>query len=591
MTGALSSRLGALAAGILVAGALAYLQILNAEKELFSGLCAYAAIAVVALISVLNRRIATGPNLLCLSGALIFCLWIVARGLTSPVAYVARPDLYCVLGSLTLYGVVITAFGAPSRRIALLVALLLFAIIHVLISVVQFGFGTNYDLLFPSLANVAHSSRGAGLFVDPDHLAGLLEILGVLGLSITAWSRRPGWVRVIVGYLTAACYLGLALTGSRGGYVSATVSLLTFCILSFLTMRVAGTARLVKFGGVGLAFVVAVIAVGWLFFQQNAPLQERINTIATIDRGRFDLWHAAIDQWKLSPVVGTGSGTYLFYGRQFRSPQMQEDPVDVHNDYLHLLCEYGLIGAAAFVFFFVVHIRHGLTAFARLGPARVAAGSTLRSDRLALNIGALSAVAAYVVHSTVDFNLHIPANALLLAFVFGIIADPGLEFGGRATSPRFVKIGLAALATILLLQCARLLPGEYYAEHARAALRDDDPATAVQFAGQALAHEKQNPNIYFYLGRALLSLGSEDDHAAERPALYDRALQAFDEARRVAPLDGTYPLEMARTFDRLGRFAEAEKMFALARERDPRSDAVAQLYAAHLEMQANRPNE
>jgi O-antigen ligase len=114
---------------------------------------------------------------------------------------------------------------------------------------------------------------------------------------------------------------------------------------------------------------------------------------------------------------------------------MQSDPIDVHNDYLHLLCEYGAIGAAGFLLFLYAHLRHGLQSFIQFGPRRAARGASPLSNRLALNIGALCAVAAYIVHSTVDFNLHIPANALLLAFVFGLIANPDIKQTSETLHP------------------------------------------------------------------------------------------------------------------------------------------------------------
>jgi tetratricopeptide (TPR) repeat protein len=274
---------------------------------------------------------------------------------------------------------------------------------------------------------------------------------------------------------------------------------------------------------------------------------------------------------------------------------MQSDPIDVHNDYLHLLCEYGAIGAAGFLLFLYAHLRHGLQSFIQFGPRRTARGGSPLSNRLALSIGALCAVAAYIVHSTVDFNLHIPANALLLAFVFGLIANPDIKQTSETLHPAgnfLPRIAVALLGAALLVQGARLFPGEYYAEHARAALRDENPSAAISFAQTALRREKQNPDIFFYLGRASRALAHHLKQGEDPTPFYRAAVAAFERASTLAPLDETYPLDMASTYDEMGNFAEAERMYALARARDPRSTDVANLYQVHLKLwhQANQPD-
>jgi len=582
-------RLGGFLSVLVLVGSLVFLQVLNAQKDLLFCFVAYAGVAIAALLATVTMRSSSSFDLLCVCASAVFFGYIMIRALTSPAPYIARPDLYSVLAGLTLYGLTLSVLTGSAVRIALIVSLLGFAVVHVLVSVVQAGLGENYNMIIPSLGAARSDPRATGLYVNPNHLAGLLEVLGIFALSITCWSRWPSWAKVFLAYLAGICYFGVVLTGSRAGYLSVVASLLIFAVLSLLVLRSGGTALLLRFGGSGLILLTTALIAAGLTIHHSAPLRERVQNIVP-DEGRLDLWRAAIEQWKLQPVTGTGSGTYLFYGRQFRSEQMQLDPVDVHNDYLHLLCEYGLIGAAGFLLFFCAHLYRGWQTFMRLGPRRLAAGSYPLSDRLALNIGALCAIGAYVVHSAVDYNLHIPANALLFAFIFGIVANPGMAPGSeisRPTSTRISRFAVVVLGTVLLLQCARLLPGEFYGERARTALEDEDPSSAISLARKALAHEEQNPNIFFYLGRALLALGNEKDRAAERPSYYDGALAAFQKARRLVPLDGTYPLEMAFAYDQIGRFAEAESMYDIARARDPRSIAIAQLYQAHLESRKN----
>src|SRR5205807_5141528 len=191
-------------------------------------------------------------------------------------------------------------------------------------------------------------------------------------------------------------------------------------------------------------------------------LADRAQNALSTARIRLDLWHAAIEEWKSQPSIGTGSGTYLYYGRMFRTERMQQDPINAHNDYLHLLGEYGAVGGALFLFFLGTHLHGGWRNFQRLGPRRVVVSHNLLSTSLALNLGALGAVAAYIVHSFVDFNLHIPANALLLAFVFGVLANAGIQREKELATVRMPtgwwRLLLPVIGIVLAIQSVRLPP-------------------------------------------------------------------------------------------------------------------------------------
>ena len=577
-------------AGALLLGALVSLQVVESEKDLLPFLIAYAVIAAAAVLTVVAGDLPrTCAPWWCVGSTIVFCGYVVVRALASPVAYIARADLYLVLAALCVYAMTVTSMNTPGKRLAVAVVLLLPALAQVVIAVTQVIRGGSLSMVIPVLESLEHgrvAGRGAGLYAGPSHLAGMLEVVGALGLSIACWSRRPATVRVCVGYLAAACYVGVAFSGGRGGYIAAAVSILVFVLLSLTLLVAAGRPHFLKFGTVGLVVGSFFLVSLWTLLEKNTPFTGKLQRML-VDPGRVDLWRAAIQQWKLQPWTGTGSGTYLFYGREFRAPTMQNDPVDVHNDYLHLLAEYGLTGAAAFLLFFVAHFWRGWQTFAALGWRRVAAGAPPLSDRLALNVGALSAIAAYVVHSAVDYNLHVPSNALLVAFVFGILAAPGLvpEQATPSTARRMTtKIAVGVAAAALLIGCLRVLPGEYYADRARIALWDEDPSTAAEFALKALEYERHNPNIYFYLGRALRASAADLTEAAEQAALYETAIKAHAKAQRLAPLDATYPLEQALLYDKLGRFEQAEQMFAVAKARDPRAVYIAREYRAHQEL-------
>jgi O-antigen ligase len=573
---------------VLLAAAFAVIQTLIGGTRLLFSFPAYALLAVMALVTLFSlRRHRAEPNELCLLGAVVFFGYILTRALFSPAEYLARADVYSVFAGLLVYLFVACVFTGAKQRIYFLLFLLAVALVHVLIGIVQFRNDDNF-MPISWLHRFDYGRRASGFYICPNHLAGLLEVLGIFGLSIACWSRYRLSVKLAVGYVTAVCYLGLILTGSRGGYLSTVTSLIVFSMISLWLSRRSGTAsfwRIGVFGGVGAVILAIVVA---FFVTKNAFLSARAHNIFETNNMRLGLWHAALEQWKLAPIVGTGSGTYLYYGRQFRAENMQWDPVRAHNDYLDLLAEYGCVGAAAFLIFFILHLRAAWKNLVRSGSKNIASSTRLLSNRLALQIGAIGAVSAYVIHSIFDFNLHIPANIVLLAFVFGILANPGNERHDGVASPGwsivFWRLVPAAIGVILLIQCIRLLPGEYFAERARVALRREHAGTTIHFAEHGLASEGNNPNLYDYLGRAQLMRGDARKKPDESAWFYRRALEAFREGRRLAPLDEDFALQLAYTYDKLGRFKEAEWMYYEALRLDPKSQWAKYFYQQHLEL-------
>lgn len=579
-----SPRLRELSFAVALTLGIIALQILIGGRRPLFAYSGYLIIAATgALAAMLWSRAREQVDLTCLGATVILFGYLVARNSVSECSYYARQDFYAVLAAAVVYGLSVSVLSSSRARFMAIALLLVTALPHVLIGLAQFTRGDNF-MLIPWLQRADYGVRASGFYVCPNHLAGLLEVLGVFGLGLCLWSRWPVFAKLLIGYLTAVCFVGVALTGSRGGYISVIAGLFAFLLLSLLASRSGEGRAFVRNAALGAAVIGTVIALaGFLLFNSNY-LRDRAGNIIDTKNMRLQLWASAIQQWELQPIVGTGGGSYRFYGRRFRAPDMQNDPIDVHNDYLHLLAEYGAVGFAAFLFFLAVHVRRGVKSFRHLCQEQRARGGRLLSDRLALNIGALCALSTYLVHSVVDFNLHIPANAMLMAFVVGMLANAGIRQKEPSTRlanliPRFA-VGVASVA--ILIQCGRFFPGEYWAEEARVALRDEKPDSAIAFAQKALSYESGNPEIYFYLGRAFLATGDSASNDAIQNADYTRAAEAFLEGEKLSPLDATFPLNAAFIFDLLRRYPEAEEMYGLARGRDPRGTAVADLYNFHL---------
>src|SRR5262249_34153544 len=151
----------------------------------------------------------------------------LVRAVFSPVPYLARADFFMTLGGLVVYLAGSLHLGATAQRFRVTTILMLFAVAHVLVGIWQLKSQENFMLL-PWIFRPDYGFRASGFFISPNHLATLLGMLGVLTLSICCWSRIELSSRAFAFYGFVICLVGIALTGSGGGYYSTVVGLLLF---------------------------------------------------------------------------------------------------------------------------------------------------------------------------------------------------------------------------------------------------------------------------------------------------------------------------------------------------------------------------
>jgi hypothetical protein len=179
---------------VLLAAAFALIQVLIGGTRLLFSLPAYGLLAVMALLTLFSlRRARPAPSQICLLSTAVFLSYILTRALLSPVEYLARADIYSVLGGLLVYLFVACVFTETKGRIYFLFFLLALASVHVFIGLVQFRYEDNF-MLIPWLHRYDYGRRASGFYVCPNHLAGLLEVwlVGVVILSgRNYWSAMP----------------------------------------------------------------------------------------------------------------------------------------------------------------------------------------------------------------------------------------------------------------------------------------------------------------------------------------------------------------------------------------------------------------
>lgn len=603
-------------------------QALIGGAKLVYSIPAYLVIAVAGFISIISavRNGNAGARTWPIISTLLLGGYVVWRAVASPVPGIALTDLLMVLGALCVYLLMALHVVSPKARLWFLVGCFFLGFLHVAAGVIQFRYQDDFMFLshlpdkfpIPQLFRGTSGWRASGFYVCPNHTAGFLESLCAFAVAYCCWGRFSAIGRIVLGYVVVFCLVGIALTGSRGGYLSTAFGLSVLVMMSLWFLKRLRSSRfgMVMIGAVVLG--VLVIGGAWFGMSKNATIGNRMNEISYDAGGiRFDMWQAAVKQSQVSPLCGTGSGTYLYYGRQFRSPNVQRDPIHVHCDYLELLAEYGIVGCVLMAFFLGTHIFSAVRAAMNVLKNRLRATGRSFSNELAILAGGLATIAALLAHSVVDFNFHLPANTLFFAAVFGMLACPTSD-PKLLDSPKVSWIVRAAyvilpLASVFLaVKSVSIFRGEYHTEWARVHLRNKlfyDSLASFQAsvgwslaplgagvlpppsgtegdwsfqyqkdqlfpsieadAKKALAQGSFNVDAWYYMGEALSFMALYDPDPARRIVFQEAALNAFSEGYKVFPQDTKFIMKLGRAYANLGRFEEAEAAMAKGIAADP----------------------
>jgi O-antigen ligase len=267
-----------------------------------------------------------------------------------------------------------------------------------------------------------------GTIVNRNHFAGFLEMLIPLvfmigfarfydrrrlsghGRSRTAlWEEHAAraWIFLVAG---ALLFLAVLFSLSRGGTLAAMIGTVA---AAYLVLRRSAGRRHTHSRPLAAGIALLVVAGAlWIGIQ---PVFERFFKVPEGAVDRTDIWRGTAEIIRDNPLLGVGAGMHgwAFTRYQDRNPGIFYD--HAHNDYLEAAAEWGIPAAA--VFFVVVFIMIGRAGSACLKSADPA--------RAALIAGGIGGVTALLVHSLVDFNLHIPSSALLFGVVLGMTAAFG----------------------------------------------------------------------------------------------------------------------------------------------------------------------
>ena len=413
-----------------------------------------------------------------------------------------------------------------------------------------------------------------GPYINRNHFAGYVGMaLGLaMGYLITlerrptrkdlsgSFGERPqraeevGPKKALLGFLIIIMTAAIFLSLSRGGVASV---LLAMAVFSFL-LGMRRTQRR-KRRAVPIILSLALIFLVWVGMD---PIINRLSSFlepTKIENLRPVIWQDTLGLIGHFPIMGTGLGTYRHIYPGYKTVPRQRLVTHAHNDYLELAAETGFaglllaLGTLGFVLAWTVR-----RWFQRRDPYAIG-----------LALGALVAAATFLFHAVVDFNFHIPANALTFSAVLGLsVSAVCLKRRGGSEksppSPQAFTLGRLSCATIgafsvlaALAATASWAADGYLLRGVRTHSLED--------VKRASALDPLDAKVPYWTGKLWERRGRENLSYAGKVEAFDRARRAYKSALTLVPTEARYHLNLAKSLHQLASISHLKRRNSVRR--------------------------
>ena len=262
------------------------------------------------------------------------------------------------------------------------------------------------------IRSTPHGGWFYGPYANHSHYAGLMEMLVPIPLVFCLTRFAKGRIRALAAGGAALMASTIFLSGSRGGMVAIVVE---FIVLGLILVKLKSGSKAARgLGYFGVMVVFLLIGVGGL------ELSQRVATLGPeaqreISGGvRWTIDKDGMRMFAKKPVLGWGLGAFPIAYPRFRTFYTNFFVNEAHNDYLQLLVEMGLVGFGIMLWFLINLFRNAIRKLPDW-PNEIGG---------ALTLACLLGCVGILVHSFVDFNLEVQANAAWFYVLCALAASP-----------------------------------------------------------------------------------------------------------------------------------------------------------------------
>src|SRR5579859_3179867 len=285
-----------------------------------------------------------------------------------------------------------------------------YAFLLSLVAIMQYFSGPDFD--FWNFWQT-HSQHGAfGPYVNRDHYAGLMEMLIPISAAYVLSLHKAHHLRRLLGFAVLLPIASALLTGSRGGFISLLAEIVILGAVLFKSGSVTGRRSLMTIGALGITATAILF-----FWIDPGQISKRLmgvfvpanfTDVSYGNRGIEAL--DTLNIFRNHPWIGTGLGSFEIAYPRYQSLPGDDIWTHSHNDYAEALSESGIVGGVLILAALIIFFR------------RAFQNQEGRLDNVGgwIQLGATIGCCGLLVHSFVDFNLRIPANAAWFAACVGM---------------------------------------------------------------------------------------------------------------------------------------------------------------------------
>lgn len=335
---------------------------------------------------------------------------------------------YATLSLLVALSVGLAALLLPASLVLALLALFVgIAIAQACLGLLQVVLGSPSFLAF----DVAVGNRRAtGTFINKNHYATLLAMALPLLIFRAAgqfnFSQRTTkratlsniWWGVATAIVATALVASLSRAGSAAGFAVAVLATL------FCGLRKQATTR----QRLGL-LAIAALALALASTSSLSLLLDSLKGSAFADNaeGRRVLVRLSLIGTHAFFPIGSGLGSFSIAFQRFQTDGVNGFIEHVHNDYVELLFEAGVLGGIVLLCFAIAAIATGVRLYKSQSQTEPL------SPAIACWLGAL----AFAIHAWFDFPAHIPGLTVIVSLLFAASMNNSFEKSSedRVTSP------------------------------------------------------------------------------------------------------------------------------------------------------------